>query len=154
MLYEWKLSLKYLRIFVLSVILICYLSMGGDRIYCYFYPRAPVHTLQHHFFCRRERAHFISQLHPAPILIGQIWNFAAYQTRFCSLTWHLKWLGTLSRTRDMTSWSLVFFSSAKFTQKMSIKLFISYTTVFGIQFSFQMYSLYVSMTFVTAGLLV
>ena len=107
------------------------------------------------FFRCRKRGHFISQLHPAPILIWQIWNFAAYQTRFCSLTWHLKWLGTLSRTRDMTSWSLVLFSSAKFTQKMSIKLFISYTTVFGIQFSFdKIYLWYVSMTFVMAELLV
>ena len=32
------------------------------------------------------------------------------------------------------------FSSTKFTQKMSIKLFNSYATVFGIQFSFEMYS--------------
>ena len=56
-----------------------------------------------------ERGHFISQLRLAQILIGQIWNFAACQIRFCSLTRHLKWLGARSRTRDMTSWSLVFF---------------------------------------------
>ena len=42
------------------------------------------------FFRFRERGHFIPQLHPAPILIGQIWNFAAYQNRFCSLTRRLK----------------------------------------------------------------
>ena len=60
-------------------------------------------------FTVAKRGHFISQLCPAPILFGHIWNFAAYQTRFCSLTRHLKWLGTCSRTRDMMSWSLVFF---------------------------------------------
>ena len=42
------------------------------------------------FFRCCEKGHLISQLHPAPILIGQIWNFAAYQNRFCSLAWCLK----------------------------------------------------------------
>ena len=37
------------------------------------------------FFCCCKRGLFISQLCLVPILIGQIWNFAAYQNRFCPL---------------------------------------------------------------------
>ena len=90
--------------------MICYLSVGGDRIQCYFYPHAPVHNPRHHFFRCRERGHFVSQLRLAPILIGQIRNFAADQYRFCSLTWRLKWLELAleQEIRHLEVWSFFF----------------------------------------------
>ena len=65
--------------------------------------------------------------------------------KFCSLSeqillfspaFEIAW--NLHKRYDILKFGLFF--SEKFTRKMSIKLFISYAAVFGIQFSFKLYS--------------
>ena len=93
---------------------------------------------QHHFLCHHKRGRFILQLHP-------VWyrtNIKCGSLSEHILLFNLKFEMTsnlqLNERYDVIK--LGPFSSAKFTWKMSIKLLISYTTVFVIQFSFEMCS--------------
>ena len=67
--------------------------------------------------------------------------------KFCNLSeqillfnpaFEIAWNSHKNKRYDVLKFGL--FSSEKFTRKMSIKLFISYAAVFGIQFSFELYS--------------
>ena len=88
-------------------------------------------------------------------------QFSSDNMKFCSLSeqiflfnpvLEMSLNSQLNERYDVSKFGL--FSSAKFTRKMWVKLFISYAAVFGIQFSFELYSWYVSITFVTVGPLV
>ena len=77
-------------------------------------------------------------------------HWAAYQNRSCSLTQCFEMILNSQYNKTYVR-SLAFFSAAKFTWQMSIKLSISYTTVFNVEFSFKLYSWYVSIAVVMAG---